>query len=128
MSLQALVALTVVYLGHNLTRPYCVYQTLVVFASSKLQGRTMSVARPVRSTPLHRPARCQSDSLDRRNDHLIIMLGRLCLDRTVDNFEPRIHSALSSCRKDHGWSRLWQSTASIFILLDSPDPATSQIY
>lgn len=42
----------------------------------------------------------------------------------MDNFEPRIYSASSSCKKDYGWSRLWQSTASIFILLDSPDPAT----
>jgi hypothetical protein len=33
MGFQALVALTVVYLGHYLTRPYCVNQTLVVFAS-----------------------------------------------------------------------------------------------
>lgn len=42
----------------------------------------------------------------------------------MDNFEPRISSALSSSRKDYEWFRPWQSTASIFILLDSPDPAT----
>lgn len=83
MGLQALVALIVVYLGHYLTRPCCVNQTIVVFClPPKQHDRTCSGACQVRSPPPHRPARCQSDSLDRRNDHLIIILGRLCLDRT----------------------------------------------
>jgi hypothetical protein len=85
MDLQALVAPTVVYLGHLRTRPSCEDQTRGVCLPQNYMAGRDQWALPVphlRSIALRQPGDCQPDSLERRNDHLIIMLGRLCLDRT----------------------------------------------